>query len=321
VRLSHDILMADAGSTGFRPEILEKCELLLSLLQGLVDDPFLGPRLVLKGGTALNLFVFDAPRLSLDADVNYVGAADVGTMETERPLVEAAIRSVCQREGFRIGRTPDKHAGGKWHLAYASALGGSAELQLDVNFMLRVPLWPVVARDSRTLGHAGSHHVPVLDVNELAAGKLAALLSRHASRDLFDAHQVLVSDLLDPELLRIAFVVYGAANRVDWRTVAIRDVFFEGRELRDHLIPVLHRSGRTEGVSDSFAERLLDETRAMLTTVLPLRERELAFLESLLGDGIVDASLLTDEPVLRERIQAQPGLHWKALNVRKMLGL
>jgi hypothetical protein len=313
--------MADAGSTGFRPEILEKCELLLSLLQGLVDDPFLGPRLVLKGGTALNLFVFDAPRLSLDVDVNYVGAADVGTMETERPLVEAAIRSVCQREGFRIGRTPDKHAGGKWHLAYASALGSSAELQLDVNFMLRVPLWPVVARDSRTLGHAGAHHVPVLDVNELAAGKLAALLSRHASRDLFDAHQVLVSDLLDPELLRIAFVVYGAANRVDWRTVAIRDVFFEGRELRDQLIPVLHRSGRTEGVSDSFAERLLDETRAMLTTVLPLRERELAFLESLLGDGIVDASLLTDEPVLRERIQAQPGLHWKALNVRKMLGL
>jgi predicted nucleotidyltransferase component of viral defense system len=313
--------MADAGSTGFRPEILEKCELLLSLLQDLVDDPFLGPRLVLKGGTALNLFVFDAPRLSLDADVNYVGAADVGTMETERPLVEAAIRSVCQREGFRIGRTPDKHAGGKWHLAYASALGGSAELQLDVNFMLRVPLWPVVARDSRTLGHAGAHHVPVLDVNELAAGKLAALLSRHASRDLFDAHEVLVSDLLDPELLRIAFVVYGAANRVDWRTVAIRDVFFEGRELRDQLIPVLHRSGRTEGLSDSFAERLLDETRAMLTTVLPLRERELAFLESLLGDGIVDASLLTDEPVLRERIQAQPGLHWKALNVRKMLGL
>jgi hypothetical protein len=319
VKLSHDILMADAGATGFRPEILEKCELLLSLLQGLVDDPFLGPRLVLKGGTALNLFVFDVPRLSLDADMNYVGAADVGTMETERPLVEAAIRSVCQREGFRIGRTPDKHAGGKWHLAYASALSGSAELQLDVNFMLRVPLWPVVARDSRTLGHAGARQVPVLDVNELAAGKLAALLSRHASRDLFDAHQVLASDLLNPELLRIAFVVYGAANRVDWRTVAIRDIFFEGRELRDQLIPVLRRSGGIEQVSDSFAERLLDETRAMLTTVLPLRQRELAFLEALMGEGIVDASLLTDDPVLRERIQAQPGLHWKALNVRKML--
>jgi hypothetical protein len=103
--------------------------------------------------------------------------------------------------------------------------------------------------------------------------------------------------------------------------VAIRDIFFEGRELRDQLIPVLEQSGGIEHVRNSFAEHLLDETRAMLTTVLPLRERELTFLESLLGDGIVDASLLTDEPVLRERIQAQPGLHWKALNVRKMLGL
>ena len=321
MRLSHDILMADAGASGFRPEILEKSELLLSLLQGVADDSFLGPRLVLKGGTALNLFVFDVPRLSLDADVNYIGAADVATMEAERPLVEAAIRSICQHEGFRIGRTPDKHAGGKWHLAYGSALGGNAELQLDVNFMLRVPLWPVVARDSRILGHAGAHHVPVLDVNELAAGKLAALLSRHASRDLFDAHQLLASDLLDAERLRIAFVVYGGANRLDWRTVAIRDVLFEAHELRDQLIPVLQRSGKMEGVSDSFAERLLDETRAMLVAVLPLRERELAFLESLVGEGIVDASLLTDDPVLRQRIQAQPGLHWKVLNVRKNLGL
>lgn len=120
MRLSRDVLMADAGASGFRAEILEKCELLLGLLQGMADDPFLGPRLALKGGTALNLFVFDVPRLSLDADMNYIGGADVGTMETERPLVEAAIGSVCQHEDFRIGRTPNGHAGGKWHLAYCS---------------------------------------------------------------------------------------------------------------------------------------------------------------------------------------------------------
>lgn len=321
MRLSYDMLMADAGATGFRPEILEKSQLLLGLLQSLASHIFLGPRLVLKGGTALNLFVLDVPRLSIDADVNYIGAADVGTMQAERPLVEAAIRSVCQHEGFRVGRTPDKHAGGKWHLAYTSALGGNAELQLDTNFVLRVPLWPVVARDSRTLGHAHAHDVPVLDVNELAAGKLAALLSRHASRDLFDAHQLLASDLLEPERLRTAFVTYGGANRVDWRTISTGDVLFEGRELRDQLIPVLRQSGETEHISDSHAKHLLDETRAMLAAVLPLREREMAFLHSLAGDGIVDASLLTDDPVLRQRIQLQPGLHWKALNVRKTLGL
>ncbi|MFN2188831.1 MAG: nucleotidyl transferase AbiEii/AbiGii toxin family protein, partial [Candidatus Promineifilaceae bacterium] len=36
----------------------------------------MGPRVALKGGTTLNLFVFDVPQLSVDIDVNYVGAAD-----------------------------------------------------------------------------------------------------------------------------------------------------------------------------------------------------------------------------------------------------
>ena len=59
MRLSYDILMADASATGFRPEILEKSELLLDLLQNLVEDPFLGSRLALKGvncATSSSLF-------------------------------------------------------------------------------------------------------------------------------------------------------------------------------------------------------------------------------------------------------------------------
>jgi hypothetical protein len=321
MRLSYDILMADASATGFRPEILEKSELLLDLLQNLVEDPFLGSRLALKGGTALNLFVFNVPRLSLDADLNYIGSADVTIMETERPRLEAAIRSVCRREGFDMHKVPDKHAGGKWHLRYMSALGGGAELQLDVNFMLRVPLWPVAIWDSRPLGHSTAHRVQVLDINELAAGKLAALFSRHVSRDLFDVHQLLASGLLDPERLRVAFVVYGGANRVDWRSIGLNHIAFEGRELRDQLIPVLRPSDGTGRLGDTFAKRLVDETKELLSVVLPFRERELAFLEALLSKGIVDAPLLTDDEALGERVQAQPGLQWKALNVRHSQGV
>jgi predicted nucleotidyltransferase component of viral defense system len=49
---------------------------LLELLAGLESHPYLRGRLALKGGTALNVFVFDLPRLSVDIDLNYVGAAD-----------------------------------------------------------------------------------------------------------------------------------------------------------------------------------------------------------------------------------------------------
>jgi hypothetical protein len=74
----------------------------------------------LKGGTALNLFRFEVPRLSVDIDLNYVGAVDRETMLAERPKVEEAIRAVCAREGFAIRRLPQEHAGGKWTLRYES---------------------------------------------------------------------------------------------------------------------------------------------------------------------------------------------------------
>lgn len=80
MRVSREHLMQEATATGFRPEMLEKVIHLLALLDALRQHPFLTNRWVLKGGTALNLFVFDLPRLSIDIDINYIGAADRETM-------------------------------------------------------------------------------------------------------------------------------------------------------------------------------------------------------------------------------------------------
>lgn len=60
-------------------------------------------------------------------------------------------------------------------------------LELDINFLLRKPLWPPVLMDSHPIGSLRAKDVTLLDVHELAAGKLAALFDRNAARDLFDA--------------------------------------------------------------------------------------------------------------------------------------
>ena len=91
MRISSETLANQAEATGFRPDILEKVALLLQLLDAVRSHPFLKDKLVLKGGTALNLFIFDVPRLSIDIDLNYVGAADRETMLTERPKIEEAL--------------------------------------------------------------------------------------------------------------------------------------------------------------------------------------------------------------------------------------
>jgi predicted nucleotidyltransferase component of viral defense system len=68
VKISQEKLTSQAEATGFRPDVLEKVAHLLGLLDGLNSHPFLKGKLVLKGGTALNLFIFDVPRLSVDID-------------------------------------------------------------------------------------------------------------------------------------------------------------------------------------------------------------------------------------------------------------
>ena len=57
MRISRERILAEAASTGFRPEVFEKVAQLFTLLQGMWKHPFLKNRLVLKGGTALNLFI------------------------------------------------------------------------------------------------------------------------------------------------------------------------------------------------------------------------------------------------------------------------
>jgi predicted nucleotidyltransferase component of viral defense system len=69
-----------------------------------------------------------------------------------------------------------------------------------------------------------AEQVPILDVNEIAAGKLCALLSRQMARDFFDAYELLARNILDRERLRLAFVVYSAMNRKAWRNVSEKDV-------------------------------------------------------------------------------------------------
>ena len=85
MNLSRERLAQVAQQTQFRPDVLEKVIRLLNLLDGFRSHPFLENRLALKGGTALNLFMFDLPRLSVDIDLNYVGAPDRETMLVERP--------------------------------------------------------------------------------------------------------------------------------------------------------------------------------------------------------------------------------------------
>ena len=87
MKVSKEKLLQESEASGFRLEIVEKVFHLLHLLESLFSHPFLKGRLALKGGTALNLFLFDLPRLSIDIDLNYIGGIPLNIMLEERPKV------------------------------------------------------------------------------------------------------------------------------------------------------------------------------------------------------------------------------------------
>jgi hypothetical protein len=308
-------------ATGFKTDVIEKVLQLLNLLNKLNSHPFLKDKFALKGGSALNLFVFNIPRLSVDIDLNYIGAIERERMLADRPKVEKAAQAVFSREGFTVKKKPVEHAGGKWRLSYQSFEGLSGNIEVDLNFMFRVPLWPVMTLNSHPVGSYGARGIQVLDIHELAAGKLCALLARQQARDLFDSYQLLNQVDLEQKRLRLAFVVYGAMNRKDWRTVSAQAVDFAADDLSHRLLPLLRASSAGADESPaSYGKRLVKECRDRLSVVLPFTDSETEFLNLLLDRGEIVPSLLTSDKDLQERISRHPLLEWKALNVRQYRG-
>lgn len=188
--------------------------------------------------------------------------------------------------------------------------------------MFRVPLWDPVRLPSHAIGSYRIEDILVLDRHELSAGKLAALLSRRTGRDLFDAHELLVEGIpgspLDQDRLRLGFVVYGAINREDWRTIGVDDIHPATRDLKNNLAPLLRdQILRDAGPMNEWGRRLVAECRDGLSAVLPLNEAEMAFLDRLLREGQIDPGLITADAEMASRLAIHPGLAWKALNARE----
>lgn len=111
--------------TGFPVESLQKQMTLLDILREIGRHPYLKNKFALKGGTAINLFWFQLPRLSVDIDLNYTGSNERETMLLDRPIIEESLRKLIESRGISVMHAPaDEHAGAKWRLRAPSSFGG-----------------------------------------------------------------------------------------------------------------------------------------------------------------------------------------------------
>ena len=162
----------------------------------------------LKGGTAINLFVRDMPRLSVDIDLTYVPVAD---RTTSLKAIDAGMKRIANaiRKGVPGAQLNASQPKGETCTTKLILRADDAQIKIEVTPVLRGCVYePALKRVSpRVEEQFGFAEMPVVNSADLYAGKIVAALDRQHPRDLFDVRDLLASEGID-EALRKAFIVY-----------------------------------------------------------------------------------------------------------------
>ncbi len=299
-----------ANERQYDPALVETTVRLLDVLDAFASDEVVAPRMVLKGGTALNAFHLPLPRLSFDIDINYIGFADWSAMMDDKPEFESRVIAIMEAKGYRVQNAPAKGRG-KWTFRCASAFGGETSLHIDFNYQARIPLFEVRRLPSVQFGEYRAKNVPVLDVHEVIGGKLNALVTRTKGRDLFDAGTVVGMHGLDWRRIKLAAMVHGMVNtNDDWRKVSSDRINGSEKDIRDSLLPCL-----PDGYFDAFGgigpwlDRSVKRCRRGLAPIFEFDAKETAFLNAFLDECRLEPGLLEANAETRSAIQANPVLH------------
>lgn len=214
MRLEGRTLRRLAQEHAFQAPRLEKVIRLTGFLAEVARHHDLGDHLRLKGGTALDVYHLDVPRLSVDADLNLQQDLDARDLPRRRNEVERHLESIAEAQGYAMERIQDTHALRGYVLRYQGTLGNQDHIKLDVNFLERIPVLPPTRLAPPEWLPVPDIEVPVLALDELAGSKVATLMLRGAARDLFDVAQFPDLDLDHDRVRRIA-LFYGFLADLD----------------------------------------------------------------------------------------------------------
>ena len=259
----------------------------------------------LKGGTAINLFIRDMPRLSVDIDLAFLPVAP--WQESIAAIEEALLRIKHRLKASIAGlHVVESRAQGNGQLTRLVVQQGRAQIKIEVTPVLR---GCVFAPELRTVSPSvevqfGFAEMRVVSFADLYAGKIVAALDRQHPRDLFDVRDLLANEGISDDLRR-AFIVYLISHdRPIWEVLNARrkDITVEFSENFEGMT--------TEPVA---LDALLAAREALVAAIVgDMPESHRNFL---LGfkRGTPDWSLLE----LPEAV-GLPAVRWKQLNLDKL---
>jgi predicted nucleotidyltransferase component of viral defense system len=240
-----------------RAQYYQQVQLLLQLLPYVAEHECFA----LKGGTAINLFYRNFPRLSVDIDLVFLPM-----IEREEALNTIRQSLSTLAESIRTGIPESRIVASfreKQDALRLTVNKENAQIKIELSPVLRGTVYaPAVMSVSESVEEDfGYAEIQVVDFADLYAGKICAALDRQHPRDLFDVKLLLDNEGFD-DSLRKAFLVYMISHnrpiaellrpnfkdisglyKGEFRSMAQEDVSLHELETtREHLVDLIHSS-------------------------------------------------------------------------------
>ena len=170
---------------GFNRDTFEKVLRLKIILEYFNSQDYLKEHLLLKGGTAINLTIFNLPRLSVDIDLDFVPNLPREETMSAREAVSDIIRRYMSEQGYSLSEASRfSHSLDAFHYNYANAAGNRDMIKIEINYSLRTHVFQAEERCLLTDAFGEPISVNTVAVAEIFAAKANALMSRAAARNL-----------------------------------------------------------------------------------------------------------------------------------------
>jgi predicted nucleotidyltransferase component of viral defense system len=120
--------------TLFQKDILEKVHRLISILEYINSNPEIEGMLALKGGTPINMIIFNMPRLSVDIDLDFSLNATREEMLRKRNNINILLKKYFESEGYTIEPKSKTHFSlDSWVIGYTNTSGNHDNLKVEIN--------------------------------------------------------------------------------------------------------------------------------------------------------------------------------------------
>ena len=268
--------------------------------------------LVLKGGTAINLFIFELPRLSVDIDFDFNLNVAKEEMLVIREKIKKEIIGYMLDEGYSLSdNSKFVHTLDSFVFSYNTLSNSKDVLKIEINYSNRVHVFNPKA-DKKEISLKSIVKTTRLTDLELMGTKINAFILRTTPRDFYDVYNILQSNSIDYNIIKkiaIFYIVLSADVPIifdDLLEKCLERVnSMNYNKFRETLIPLLHL--QTKLKIEEMKEFVINN----ITRLFTLNDNEKLFI-SKFNEGIFEQKLLFEEYEVND-LSNHPMVIWKTM--------